>query len=75
MFYKIATGGHVFFSNFVQKQKCSSNKYIISMIVQSLKTIGENSVDLEHTQVLKLGGGHLANKMVDTIFFSQKISP
>ena len=45
------------------------------MTVQSLKTIGESSLDLERTQALKLGGSHLKYKMADTNFFSQKLSP
>ena len=43
------------------------------MTVQSLKTIGESSLDLEHAQVLKLGGSHLKNKMADTIFCSKVV--
>ena len=44
------------------------------MTVQSLKRIGETSLDLEHTQALKLGIIHLKNKMVDTVFLF-KICP
>ena len=34
-----------------------------------------SSLYLEHTQALKLGGGHLKNKMVDTNYFFQKLPP
>ena len=33
------------------------------MTVQSLKTISQSNLDLEHTQALKIGGGHLENKI------------
>ena len=41
----------------------------MSMTVQSLKIIGENSLDLEQTQALKLGGCCLKNKMTDINVF------
>ena len=37
--------------------------WVISITVQSLKTIGQSTMDLEYTQVLKMGGSYLGNKM------------
>ena len=43
------------------------------MNVQSLKTISQSSLNLERTQILKLGGGHLKNKISHRIFFSKVV--
>ena len=45
------------------------------MTVQSLKTIGQSNLDLEHTQALKMCGGHLGNKMVDVKYFFKSCPP
>ena len=43
------------------------------MTVQSLKTFIQSNLGLEHTQALKMGGGHLGNKMVDVKIFSEVV--
>ena len=43
------------------------------MTVQSLKTLDESNLDLEDTQVLNMGGGHLRNKMADVKCFSEAV--
>ena len=39
------------------------------MTVQSLKTIDKSSLDLECTQALKMGGGHLGNQIAEVFLF------
>ena len=41
----------------------------------SLKTISQSSLDLEHTQALKMGGSHLGNKMADIKNIFSKLVP
>ena len=40
------------------------------MTGQSLKTISQSNLDLEHTQVLKMGGSHLGNKFSKVVPFN-----
>ena len=43
------------------------------MTVQHLKTVGHSNLYLEGTQALKIGGGHLGNKMADVKNFSEVV--